>query len=54
MREWRRPGKARHLVAIDAYLTTTTADPKPFVWHASAQSIIEKLARRKAIHEAAH
>jgi len=29
-------------------------DPKPFVWHASAQAILDKLAKCKAIYETLH
>src|SRR3990167_7228927 len=37
--------------AINDYLAASNADPKPFVWHASAQAILDKLARCKAIYE---
>jgi transposase len=39
------------IAAIEEYLSASNADPKPFVWHASAQSILDKLARCKAIYE---
>jgi transposase len=39
------------IAAIEGYLSASNADPKPFVWHASAQSILDKLARCKAIYE---
>ncbi len=43
-----------HLVAaIDDYLDTHNADPKPFTWTASAESIIEKVERgRVALKQA--
>ncbi len=37
--------------AIEQYLAASNADPKPFVWHASAQKILDKLAKCKAIYE---
>jgi len=42
------------IAAIDEYLATSNADPKPFLWHASAQAIFDKLARCKAIYETLH
>ena len=42
------------IAAIEQYLTATNADPKPFVWHASAQAILDKLARCRAIYETVH
>lgn len=42
------------IAAIEQYLAATNADPKPFVWHASAQAILDKLARCKAIYETIH
>lgn len=33
------------IVAIDDYLDKHNADPKPFSWTASAESIIEKVER---------
>jgi len=41
----------RLIDAIDAYLSVSNADPKPFVWHASVQSILDKLAHCKAVYE---
>ena len=32
-------------VSIDAFLRTWNEDPKPFVWTATVDSIIEKLSR---------
>jgi transposase len=37
--------------AINDFLAASNADPKPFVWHASAQAILNKVARCKAIYE---
>lgn len=42
------------IAAINDYLAATNADPKPFVWHASAQAILDKLARCKALYETIH
>ncbi len=39
------------IAAIEEYLAASNANPKPFVWHASAQTILQKLARCKAIYE---
>jgi len=39
------------IAAIEEYLAASNADPKPFVWHKSAQTILAKLARCKAIYE---
>ena len=43
-----------HLIgAIDEYVDKHNADPKPFTWTASAESIIEKVERgRVALREA--
>src|SRR5215470_6925451 len=41
-------------LAIDEYLHIHNRDPKPFVWTASVQSIIEKLNRCKVISETLH
>ncbi len=39
-----------HLIdTIDDYLETHNADPKPFTWTASAESIIEKVERGRAV-----
>jgi transposase len=40
--------------AIQEYLDAYNEDPKPFVWSATVDSIIEKVNRCKAILEAAH
>jgi transposase len=37
--------------AIEEYLAASNADPKPFIWHKSAQTILDKLARCKAVYE---
>lgn len=42
------------IAAINEYLAASNADPKPFVWHASAQAILNKLAHCKAIYETLH
>ena len=40
--------------AIEEYMAASNADPKPFVWHKSAQAILDKLARCKSIYETLH
>jgi len=40
--------------AIQAYLDAYNEDPKPFVWTATVESIMEKVNRCKAILQAAH
>lgn len=42
------------IAAIEEFLKTWNEDPKPFVWTASLESILEKLARCKAIYETLH
>jgi len=42
------------VAAIKEYLVASNADPKPFVWHTSAQAIINKLAHCKAVYETLH
>ncbi len=42
------------VVAIDAYLHETNTHPKPFVWTASVEAILEKIGRGKAIFETLH
>ncbi len=39
------------ITAIEEYLAASNADPKPFVWHASAQRIPDELAGSKAVYE---
>ena len=45
---------AELIAAIEDYMVASNADPKPFVWHKSAQAILDKLARCKAIYETLH
>jgi transposase len=33
--------------AIEAFIKTSNSEPKPFIWRASAESIIEKLERAR-------
>ncbi len=40
--------------AIQQYLDQHNADPKPFVWTASAASILEKVARGRQTLESLH
>ena len=40
--------------AIDAFLAAHNDDPKPFVWTASADAILAKLSRCKAVLETVH
>ena len=42
------------IAAVEEYLAVNNQQPKPFVWHASAQAILDKLARCKAIYETLH
>src|ERR1019366_8964475 len=42
------------IAAIEQYLDTHNEDPQPFIWTASADSIIEKVARCKAVYETLH
>ena len=42
------------IAAIEEYLAMANADPKPFVWRASAQTILDKTARCKPIYETVH
>lgn len=39
------------IAAIKEYLGASNADPRPFVWHASVQTILNKIAKSKAIYE---
>ena len=39
------------IAAIEEYQQASNANPKPFVWHASIQSILDKIAHSKAIYE---
>ncbi len=42
------------IAAIEEYMAASNADPKPLVWHASAQAILDKVAKCKAIYETLH
>ena len=42
------------IAAIEEYLDASNADPKPFVWHTSAQAILRKLVHCKANYETVH
>jgi transposase len=42
------------ITAIEAFLTAHNADPKPFVWTASVDAILEKVSRCKAVLETVH
>lgn len=42
------------IAAIDEYIATHNAHPKPFVWTKSAEAILEKVGRCKAILETVH
>ena len=45
---------AELIAAIEDYMAASNADPKPFVWHKSANAILDKLARCKVIYETLH
>jgi len=40
--------------AIQEYLDHHNADPKPFIWTASATAILEKVARGRQVLESVH
>lgn len=40
--------------AIEEYMSITNSDPKPFVWHKTAQQILDKLAKCKVVYETLH
>src|SRR5207247_1789232 len=42
------------IAAIESYLQAHNEDPKPFVWTASIDSILEKVGRCKAVLETVH
>ena len=42
------------ITAIEEYLAVNNQDPRPFVWHASAQAILDKVAKCKAVYETLH
>jgi transposase len=45
---------AELIAAIEDYMAVSNADPKPFVWHKSAQAILDKLAHCKVLCETLH
>ena len=48
------PSTRALIEAIDEFLDATNRDPKPFVWTATAASIVKKVRRGKAILETLH
>jgi len=42
------------IAAINEYLEASNAEPKPLVWHASVQAILDKVSHCKAIIETVH
>lgn len=40
--------------AINAYIEATNDHPRPFIWSATADTVLEKIARCKAIYETVH
>ena len=48
------PSTRELIAAIREYLQATNADPKPFVWTASVNSILKKVRRGKAVLETLH
>ncbi len=48
------PSVADLIAAIDAFLAAHNEDPKPFVWTASVEAILEKVGRCKAVLETGH
>ena len=42
------------IAAVDEYLPMSNTDPTPFVWHASIESILAKIARCNALYETVH
>ena len=42
------------VAVIYAYIALNNADPRPFVWTASAEAILAKVGRCRAILETAH
>ena len=39
------------IAAIGEYLTASNAEPRPFVWHASVESILNKIGKCKAVYD---
>jgi hypothetical protein len=50
----RVPQRPDLTTAIENYLNAHNDDPKPFVWTASIDSILEKVSRCKAVLETVH
>ena len=42
------------IAAIEEFLEAHNEDPKPFVWTASVEAILEKVGRCKAVLETVH
>jgi len=42
------------IAAIEEYLAVTNENPKPFVWHKTAQQILDKLAKCKVVYDTLH
>ena len=42
------------IAATEGYLASSNTDRKPFVWHASARAILDKIARCRAVCETLH
>jgi hypothetical protein len=42
------------IAAIEEYIQENNRQPKPFVWTASVEKILEKISRCKVILETAH
>jgi hypothetical protein len=42
------------MAAIDEYIQVHNAQPKPFVWTASAEKILAKVGKCKAIFDTLH
>ena len=42
------------VAAIEEYTAASNADPKPFVWHASAQAILDKISKCKSVYDTLH
>jgi len=38
------------IAAIEEFLSASNADPRPFAWHASVESILNKIAKCKAVY----
>lgn len=42
------------IAAIEEYLAASNETPRPFVWHASVEAILTKIAKSRAIYETLH